>query len=85
VTQKNIDGSIKLLQTTMKHADNYVFETGLLEIFFKEAAIDCDLHDIIDIFVIFGMMSPCPQKSLITGLSWYEINPTLYWDKTFLL
>ena len=85
VTRNNIDGAIKLLQTTMKHADNYVFETGLMEIFFKEAAIDCDLHDIIDIFVIFGMMSPCPQKSLITGLSWYEINPTLYWDKTFLL
>ncbi len=84
VAQKDIDGSVKLLQTIMKHADNYVFETGLLEIFFKEAAIDGDLHDIIDIFVIFGIMSPCPHKSLMTGLSWYEINPTLYWDKTFL-
>jgi len=85
VIQEDIGGFIKLLQTIMKHADNYTFETGLLEIFFREAAVDNDLHDIIDIFVIYGIMSPCPQRSLMTGLSWYEINPTLYWDKTFLL
>jgi hypothetical protein len=85
VIQEDIGGFIKLLQTIMKHADNYTFETGLLEIFFREAAVDYGLHDIIDIFVIYGIMSPCPQRSLMTGLSWYEINPTLYWDKTFLL
>ena len=68
----------------MKHADNYTFETGLLEIFFREVPMDCDLHDIIDVCVIFGIMSPCPQRSLMTGLSWYEINATLYWDETFL-
>lgn len=85
VIQEDIGGFIKLLQTIMKHADNYTFEAGLLEIFFREAEVDSDLHDIIDIFVIYGIMSPCPQKSLMTGLSWYEINSTLYWDKTFLL
>ncbi len=85
VIQEDIGGVINLLQTTMKHADNYTFEAGLLEIFFREAAVDSDLHDIIDIFVIYGMLSPCPQRSLMTGLSWYEINSTLYWDKTFLL
>ena len=83
--QEDVDGFIKLLQTTMKHAKNYTFEAGLLEIFFREAAVDSDLHDIIDIFVIYGIMSPCPHRSLMTGLSWYEINSTLYWDKTFLL
>jgi len=77
-------GFIQLLQKIVKHVHNYIFETGLLKIFFKETAVDGDLHDIIDIFVIFGIMSPCPRKSLMTGLSWYEINPTLYWDKTFL-
>jgi hypothetical protein len=85
VIQEDINGFIKLLQTIMKHADNYTFEAGLLEIFFREVAIDSDLHDILDIFVIFGILSPCPQRSLMTGLSWYEINSTLYWDKTFLL
>jgi len=85
VIQEDIGGFIKLLQATMKHADNYIFETGLMEIFFREAAVNSDLHNIIDIFGIYGIMSPCPQKSLLTGLSWYEINSTLYWDKTFLL
>ncbi|MGD2029033.1 MAG: hypothetical protein PVG86_03755 [Desulfobacterales bacterium] len=85
VIQEDLDGYIKLLQTLMKHVYNYIFETGLLKLFFKEAAMDGDFHDIIDIFVICGMISPCPRKSLMTGLSWYEINPTLYWDKTFLL
>ncbi len=84
VTQGKRSGFIKLLQTIIKHAGNYTFEAGLLEIFFREADMDGDLHDIIDIFVIYGIMSPCPQKSLITGLSWFEINSTLYWDKTFL-
>ncbi len=84
VIQEDIGGFIKLLQTTMKHADNYTFEAGLLEIFFRDAEVDSDLHDIIDIFVIYGMLSPCPQRSLMTGLSWYEINSTLYWDKAFL-
>ena len=82
--KKDLDGFIKLLQTIMKHANNYMFETGLLDIFFKETTIDCDLHDVVDAFVICGMMSPCPQKSLMTGLSWYEINPTLFWDKAFI-
>ena len=84
VIQEDIGGFVKLLQTTMKHAENYTFEAGLMEIFFRKAAVDSDLHDIIDIFVIYGIMSPCPQRSLLTGLSWYEINSTLYWDKTFL-
>jgi hypothetical protein len=85
VTRKDTDGFIELLQTTMKHANNYFFEAGLLEIFFKASAMDSDLHDIIDMFAIYGMMSPCPRKSFMTGLSWYEINSTLYWDNAFLL
>jgi hypothetical protein len=79
------DSIVTLLQAIMKHANNYFFETGLLEIFFNASAIHSNLHDIIDMFVIYGMMSPCPQKSLMTGLSWYEINSTLYWDNAFFL
>ena len=84
VIHEDVNDFIKLLQKIMRHADNYIFETGLLDIFFKELTVDSDLHDIIDIFVIYGIMSPCPQRSLMTGLSWYEINSTLYWDKTFI-
>ena len=85
VIQKDICGFVELLQTIMKHTSNFFFEIGLLEIFFKASTVDSSLHDIIDMFVICGIMSPCPRKSLMTGLSWYEINSTLYWDKAFLL
>ena len=81
---EDMDGLIQVLKAIMKHANNFTFETGLLEIFFRETDMGCDLHDLVDVCVIFGIMSPCPQRSLITGLSWYEINPTLYWDKTFI-
>ena len=84
VIREGISGFSLLLQMLMKNVDNYIFETGLLEIFFSRMTMDCDLHDIIDVFVICGIISPCPQKSLMTGLSWYEINSALYWDKTFL-
>lgn len=77
-------GFINMLQTIMKHAKNYNFEAGLLELFFKMAPLECDSHDFLDIAVACGMISPCPQKSMLTGLSWYEINPALYWDKAFL-
>ena len=66
VSQEDRRDFIKLLQTIMKHTGNYTYEAGLLEIFFKESGMDGDLHDIIDIFVIYGIMSPCPQKSLLT-------------------
>jgi len=35
VVQKNISDFVNLLQTLMKHSDNYTFETGLLEFFFQ--------------------------------------------------
>jgi hypothetical protein len=85
VIQEDVGDIIELLQATMKHANNHFFETGLMEIFVKASPMDNDLHDIIDLFVIYGIISPCPRKSLMTGLSWYEINPTLYWDDAFLL
>ncbi len=68
-----------LLDTIMTHSTGFMFETGLLKLFYDKLTLQLDLHDIIDLFVINGIMSPCPQKSLITGLSWYEISPAMFW------
>ena len=68
-----------LLDTIMTHSTGFMFEMGLLKLFFDKLTPQLDLHDIIDLFVINGIMSPCPQKSLITGLSWYEISPAMFW------
>ncbi len=68
-----------LLNTIMTHSTGFKFETGLLKLFYDKLTLQLDLHDTIDLFVINGIMSPCPQKSLITGLSWYEISPAMFW------
>ena len=68
-----------LLDTIMTHSTGFMFEMGLLKLFYDKLTLQIDLHDIIDLFVINGIMSPCPQKSLITGLSWYEISPAMFW------
>ncbi|MCM2284297.1 MAG: hypothetical protein NDI81_05925 [Desulfobacula sp.] len=47
-------------------------DAGLLMFFFDHLAGR-------DFFVISGMMSPCPQRSLRTGLSFYEVSPVLFW------
>jgi len=73
----------RMLRTIMEHATDHQFEVGLLRILAKPISDNLDLHDFLDLSVACGMMSPCPQKSLLTGLSWYEINPVLYWDKAF--
>ena len=80
-----MSGFIQLLQKIVRHGYNFIFETGLLKIFFKETAVDGDLHDIMDILVIFGIMSPWPRKSLTTGLSWYEINQPCTGTKHFFM
>lgn len=77
------DGFVDLLRLIVKEAENYVFEVGLLEILARKVELKTDLHDFLDIAVAAGLMSPYPRKSLLTGLSWYELNPVLYWDKAF--
>ena len=69
----------QLLHTIITNSTNFMFEVGLLKLFYDKIGFTRDLHDIIDMFVIQGMMSPCPRKSLVTGLSWYEIHPVLFW------
>ena len=68
-----------LLDTIMTHSTGFKFETGLLKLFYDQLTLKFDLHHTIDLFVINGIMSPCPRKSLMTGLSWYEISPALFW------
>ncbi|MDY6793384.1 MAG: hypothetical protein SWH54_19120 [Thermodesulfobacteriota bacterium] len=68
-----------LLDIIMTHSTGFKFETGLLKLFYDQLTLKFDLHHTIDLFVINGIMSPCPRKSIMTGLSWYEISPALFW------
>ncbi|MCA1795013.1 MAG: hypothetical protein LC660_14295 [Desulfobacteraceae bacterium] len=68
-----------LLTTIMVNSHNRMFETGLLGIYHQQIDVRFSLHDVLDLFVISGAMSPCPSRSLKNGLAWYEINPVCYW------
>lgn len=71
----DISDMVQLLTTIMANSRNRVFEAGLLELYHQQINARVCLHDILDLFVISGVMSPCPARSLNTGLSWYEISP----------
>ena len=62
-----------------KHAAAYRIEVGLMKAIARECRLSLDLHDVIDILVICGILSPCTHGPVIAGLSWYEINACLYW------
>ncbi len=64
-----------------KHASAYRAETGLMKAVARHCGLALDLHDVIDILVICGILSPCTHGPVITGLSWYEINACLYWGR----
>jgi len=66
------------LSTIMANSRNRLFEAGLLDLYHQQINARVCLHDILDLFVISGVMSPCPARSLNTGLSWYEISPVCW-------
>ncbi len=77
--QDKIHGIYLLLCDIMANSGGFMFEAGLLKLYHEKYDFGLDLHDTLDLFVIGSLMSPCPQKSLVTGLSWYEISPALFW------
>ncbi len=64
-----------------EHAGAYRAETGLMQAVARQCGLTLDLHDVIDILVICGILSPCTHGPVIAGLSWYEINACLYWGR----
>lgn len=75
----SIDPIAPLLEMLIPNCTAWCFEAGLLKSFYEPLGFDLDLHDLLDFFVISGLMSPHPQKSLRIGLSFYEVIPVLSW------
>jgi hypothetical protein len=74
----DISDMVQLLTTIMANSRNRMFEAGLLNLYHQQINARTCLHDMLDLFVISGAMSPCPVRSLNTGLSWYEISPVCW-------
>jgi hypothetical protein len=71
---------VQLFDTLKHHAVAFQLEAGLMNILNSTYTPGLDLHDSLDRFVLAGMMSPCPSRSMTTGLAWYEINRGLCWQ-----
>lgn len=71
-------GLVRFFQTIRYHAPACRIEVGLMSAIGRQLAIVPDLHDVIDLFVVGGIISPCIRGPMSSGLVWYEINPCLY-------
>lgn len=73
---------VQLFNTLKQHAVSFQLEAGLMNILNNTYMPWLNLHDSLDQFVWAGMMSPCPRRSMTTGLAWYEINRALCWHES---
>ena len=76
----HVNELVQLFQHVKRHAPSYTVEVGLMGTIMRQLEIALDLHDVIDLFVICGIISSCTRGPMSTGLVWYEINPCLYWN-----
>jgi hypothetical protein len=65
----------------IKHSSNTLIEGGLILVVARSISYPKDLHDTIDAAGLLGIISPHSRASTLQGLSWYQINPTLFWEK----
>lgn len=70
----------RLFEKAKSHARSFKFEAGLLHQLGQGLEGPLDLHASMDLFVLAGMMSPCTGMSVPSGLAWFEVNPSLFWE-----
>ncbi|MFP4034181.1 MAG: hypothetical protein ACLFT5_01610 [Desulfovermiculus sp.] len=69
-----------LFEKAKSHVRSFKFEAGLLHQLGQNLEGPFDLHASMDFFVLAGMMSPCTGMSVPSGLAWFEVNPSLFWE-----
>ncbi len=77
---RDLDRINKFLQALKRHTNQFRFEAGLMLAISRSMDLKEDLHELVDILVLLGIISPSKKSSIAKGLSWFEINPCLYWD-----
>ena len=81
ISLETLDRLAAFVAGLKRHAAACKAETGLMKAIARQCRLSLDLHDVIDILVICGILSPCTHGPVIAGLSWYEINACLYWGE----
>ncbi len=64
-----------LIEVSPKHE----IEVGIMQMISNKLDLEMDMHDTLDRFVRCAIMSPRTQRTIHTGISWYELNPCLFW------
>ncbi len=75
------ESATMLFSALIGHAKQTLVEAGLIAAVARSIPFPVHLHDLIDNAGILGVISPHPRGSTITGLSWYQINPVLFWER----
>lgn len=70
---------VRLVMHSMEHSRANRLEAGLFGVLARQLGLDLDLHQAVDLLVTLGVLSPCKAVSMTSGISWYEINPCLFW------
>ena len=81
VYPEDAETAIELFSTLMKHTRNTILEAGLIAAIARSIRFSKDLHDIVDAAGLLGIISPHSRATTVQGLSWYQINPTLFWEQ----
>ncbi len=76
----HIEALVQFFRHLKRHAPSYTVEAGLMGAIMQPLKLSLDLHAVIDLFVVCGIISPCTRGPLTTGLAWYEVNACLYWS-----
>jgi len=77
---RDFDQINKFLQALKSHSTQSKFEGGLMLAISQSMDLKEDLHDLVELLILLGVISPSKKSSMAKGLSWFEINPCLYWD-----
>ncbi len=74
------DAAVHLFSTLRQHARKTLVEAGLIAAVARTIPTTLDLHEVMDTAGLLGIVSPHSSSSTLQGLSWYQINPALFWE-----
>jgi len=77
--QTNITMILNFIRELKKHSRGYKIEAPEMVHFAQQYDLGEELHDLADIFVILGILSPSKSGTLSKGMAKYELNPGLFW------
>ncbi len=72
---------VRLVMRSLQHTRAYRLEAGLFGALARELGLELDLHQTVDLLAAQGVLSPCKGLAMSSGISWYELNPCLFWTQ----